>query len=65
MAERREIKLAGVPLGVPRHVCAFFATKDEQFRVLLPFIKEGFEGVPHRGREAPRGSPRAAEAGGH
>lgn len=25
-----------------RHVCAFFHTKDEEYRVLLPFIVEGF-----------------------
>ena len=26
-----------------RHVCAFFHSKDEEYRVLLPYIKEGFE----------------------
>jgi hypothetical protein len=35
--------LAGTALGPSRHVCAFFNTKDEEYRVLLPFIKEGFE----------------------
>ncbi len=30
-------------LGRSRHVCAFFHSKDEEYRVLLPFIKEGFE----------------------
>jgi len=30
-------------LGRARHVCAFFNTKDEEYRVLLPFIKEGIE----------------------
>lgn len=39
----REVRLAGMPLGRSRHVCAFFHAKDEEYRVLLPFIKEGFE----------------------
>jgi MEDS: MEthanogen/methylotroph, DcmR Sensory domain len=30
-------------LGEYRHVCAFFHTQDEKYRVLLPFIKEGFD----------------------
>jgi len=30
-------------LGEARHVCAFFNTDDEEYRVLLPFMKDGFE----------------------
>jgi hypothetical protein len=37
------IRFAGSVLGAQRHVCAFFHTPDEEYRVLLPFIKEGFE----------------------
>jgi hypothetical protein len=37
------IHLAGSRLSEPRHVCAFFHRADEEYRVLLPFIKEGFE----------------------
>jgi hypothetical protein len=37
------IRLAGSVLGAQRHVCAFFHSPDEEYRVLLPFIKEGFE----------------------
>ena len=37
------ISLAGSQLGDVRHVCAFFNSDDEEYRVLLPFIKEGFE----------------------
>ena len=37
------ISLAGSRLGEARHVCAFFNSEDEEYRVLLPFIKEGFE----------------------
>lgn len=37
------VRLAGATLGQHRHVCAFFHGADEAYRVLLPFIKEGFE----------------------
>jgi hypothetical protein len=37
------IRFAGSILGTQRHVCAFFHTADEEYRVLLPFIKDGFE----------------------
>jgi len=36
------ISLAGSQLGSTRHVCAFFNSDDEEYRVLLPFIKDGF-----------------------
>jgi hypothetical protein len=39
----RPIRFAGSTLGAQRHVCAFFRSADEEYRVLLPFIKEGFE----------------------
>src|SRR5437867_6588211 len=37
------IRFAGSTVGARRHVCAFFHSADEEYRVLLPFIKEGFE----------------------
>lgn len=37
------ISLAGSQLGEVRHICAFFSDEDEEYRVLLPFIKEGIE----------------------
>jgi len=37
------ISLAGSQLGAIRHVCAFFNSDDEEYRVLLPFIKAGFD----------------------
>lgn len=37
------IRFAGSELGRTRHVCAFFHSADESYRVLMPFIKEGFE----------------------
>lgn len=36
------ITLAGMTLDRYRHVCAFFHTSEEEYRVLLPFIAEGF-----------------------
>jgi hypothetical protein len=37
------IRFAGSVLGAQCHICAFFHSSDEEYRVLLPFIKEGFE----------------------
>ena len=36
------ISLAGSQLHDVRHVCAFFTSEEEEYRVLMPFIKEGF-----------------------
>jgi hypothetical protein len=37
------VQLAGSVLERSRHVCAFFHSADEEYRVLLPFIAEGIE----------------------
>jgi hypothetical protein len=37
------IPFAGSQLGETRHVCAFFHSDEEEYQVLLPFIKDGFE----------------------
>ncbi len=37
------IHFAGATLARHRHVCAFFHTRDEEYQVLLPFIREGFD----------------------
>ena len=45
-ASARPIRLAGSMLHVSRqsrHICAFFHSHEEEYHVLLPFIKEGFE----------------------
>jgi DcmR-like sensory protein len=42
-ASEQPIRFAGSMLGAHRHICAFFHSPDEEYRVLLPFIKEGFE----------------------
>lgn len=42
-AEQRPVHLAGSILDRARHVCAFFHTRDEEYQVLMPFVREGFE----------------------
>ena len=37
------ISFAGSELTEVRHICAFFNSAEEGYRVLLPFIKDGFE----------------------
>jgi hypothetical protein len=37
------VHLAGKPLERKRHVCAFFHARDEEYRVLLPYVVEGFD----------------------
>jgi hypothetical protein len=37
------IPFAGSQLDQTRHVCAFFNSDDEEYRVLLPFIRDGFQ----------------------
>jgi MEDS: MEthanogen/methylotroph, DcmR Sensory domain len=43
MSHSKPVRMAGSALGRYRHVCGFFNSKDEEYRVLLPFIKEGFD----------------------
>ena len=42
MSEATTVNLAGSALERHRHVCAFFHSKDDEYRVLMPFIAEGF-----------------------
>src|SRR5581483_7343956 len=35
------IHFATATLGSERHICAFFHSPNEEYRVLLPFIREG------------------------
>jgi MEDS: MEthanogen/methylotroph, DcmR Sensory domain len=37
------LSLAGSQLTDVRHVCAFFHSDDDEYRVLMPFMKEGFD----------------------
>jgi hypothetical protein len=36
------VSFASSQLNETRHVCAFFNSDDEKYRVLLPFVKDGF-----------------------
>ena len=44
------ISLAGSQLSETRHVCAFFNSDEEEYRILLPFIKDGLICTYHLGR---------------
>ena len=39
----RSIRLAGSTLGHRAHICAFFNSSEQAYRVLLPFIQDGLE----------------------
>ena len=41
--QNEAVNLAGKVLTHSCHACAFFHTKEEEYRVLMPFIMEGFE----------------------
>ena len=41
-AKAAPVSLAGSQLRDVRHVCAFFASEEEEYRVLMPFIRDGF-----------------------
>ena len=43
MTTGAEVRLGGTDLAQSRHICAFFNTADENYRALLPFIKDGFD----------------------
>ena len=38
----RKVNLAGREIGCSCHACAFFHTDDQFYKVLLPFLREGF-----------------------
>ena len=39
--ENEPMRFANATLGQHGHVCAFFHSEEEEYRVLLPFVKEG------------------------
>jgi hypothetical protein len=39
----RVVKLAGREIGCSCHACAFFHNDDQFYKVMLPFIREGFD----------------------
>jgi len=42
---QKTLRLCGEDLSASQrsHICAFFRTSDERYRVLMPFIREGME----------------------
>ena len=40
---QKAVHLCGETLQESHHICAFFSTSDERYRVLMPFIREGME----------------------
>ena len=47
------IPFAGSMLGAYRHVCAFFSSPQEEYGILLPFVRDGLK----RGERAIMSSP--------
>jgi len=43
LATTGTVNLAGSPLTCPCHVCAFYGGPEEQYDLLVPFLKEGLE----------------------
>ena len=43
MSNNRSVRLAGIDHNCPLHACAFFASQEEENRVLLPFMKGGID----------------------
>ena len=43
VADQHSITLCGESIEGPLHVCAFFDSREEQYKTLLPWIKEGIE----------------------
>jgi len=43
MNHEKEVRLAGTVLNRSSHVCVFYHSQGEEYQILLPFIKEGFE----------------------
>jgi hypothetical protein len=41
--EQKPIRIGGRNLGSVRHICAFFHSKDEEYKTLRDFIKEGLD----------------------
>jgi hypothetical protein len=40
---RKSVRLFGENISEGMHVCTFFRSSDERYRVLMPFIREGME----------------------
>jgi hypothetical protein len=43
VSTKKSVRFAGLDLGHHRHLCAFFRDQEEQYEMLLPFVREGIE----------------------
>ncbi len=43
MKKQQSVTLCGETLVGPRHICAFFDSREEQYETLLPYFKEGID----------------------
>jgi hypothetical protein len=43
MKKHQSVTLCGETLTGPLHVCAFFDSREEQYEILLPWLKEGID----------------------
>src|SRR5688572_429005 len=43
MKGQNTVTICGEALPCPLHICAFFSSRDEQYEVLIPWIKEGID----------------------
>jgi len=43
VTQPKQVRLAGSMFDRARHVCAFFHSKEEEYHVLLPFIRDGLD----------------------
>ena len=41
MKKQHSVTLCGETLTAPLHICAFFDSREEQYEILLPWLKEG------------------------
>ncbi|HEY6159677.1 MAG TPA: MEDS domain-containing protein, partial [Bacteroidia bacterium] len=44
MKKKQTFTICGETLTGPMHICAFFDSREEQYRTLLPWIQEGLNG---------------------
>jgi hypothetical protein len=47
IAEKQPVRLAGAELHRHCHACALFNSQDEEYRLLVPFAKEGYDRGEH------------------
>lgn len=43
MPEQKPFSVCGESLSTPMHICGFFNSKEEQYEVIIPYIKEGLD----------------------